>query len=345
MYVNIQVFADRARKYFLFGLFNFVVTIAISVVLVYQYPHTLIGPMWGRLLSGVLIFLLTFIYGLREFGIQLVFKATDALRKYSTPIVIFSLLTWVLGYINNYILNGLSTAKDVGVYDFALKCTLVIEYAGLGLLGTINPRIYQLWKKNGNTESTQEENRYYHAYSAVNILLIAVNMLVLPIVIKLFIRNEGYYESLIYLPVLLASFAFKGMYGMLVNPAFYFKKTKILPKVLLWSSIVQIASGVILIHYFDVWGAVWSFFLVKPLQIFFLWIEVRKIFRFRFNLVKMVGIPVGYMSIVILLTSLNVFQKWYPTVIQAFIAVIIIVFAYRNELIELPKLVKKQETV
>ena len=53
MYVNIQVFADRARKYFYFGLFNFIVTVLISTVLVYAYPGTLIGPMWGRLLSGV----------------------------------------------------------------------------------------------------------------------------------------------------------------------------------------------------------------------------------------------------------------------------------------------------
>ncbi|MBK9457452.1 MAG: hypothetical protein IPO24_18630 [Bacteroidetes bacterium] len=134
----------------------------------------------GRLISGVLIFLLTFIYGWKEFGITFNFKLLPEIRKYATPIVLFSLLTWVLGYINNYILNAFSTPADVGIYDFALKCTLVIEYAGLGITGAINPRIYQLWKKSNIAESSAEENRYYHVFSALNIIIIALNILLLP---------------------------------------------------------------------------------------------------------------------------------------------------------------------
>lgn len=337
MYVNIQIYADKARRYFWFGLFNFIVTIAISAFLVYKYPFSLVGPMWGRLLSGVLIFLLTFGFGLKEFGIRLVYKTGRLLREYSTPIVIFSLLTWVLGYINNYILNAFSTTADVGVYDFALKCTLVIEYAGLGLTGAINPRIFQLWKKNGNTESTQEENRYYHAYNAINILLIAMNVLFLPILIKIFVQNEGYYESIRYLPVLMSSFAFKGLYSMFVNPAFYFKKTKILPRVLLLTSLIQVLSGILLIKYLGIWGAVWSYFLVRPVQVFMLWLEIRKIYSFHFNIVKMIFIPVGYIICVILLTILNPFSDIFPIVIQAIIAFVAVLFVYRNESLALVK--------
>jgi O-antigen/teichoic acid export membrane protein len=331
MYVNIQVFADRARKYFYFGLFNFIVTVLISTVLVYAYPGTLIGPMWGRLLSGVLIFALSLGYGLREFGIRLQFDLAKEIRTYSTPIVIFSLLTWVLSYINNYILNALATPADVGVYDFALKCTLVIEYAGLGLLGTINPRIFQLWKKNGNMESTQEENRYYHALSAVNILLIAANVFILPFIIRTFVHNEEYYSSIQFIPVLCASFVFKGLYGMYVNPVFYFKKTKVLPVVLGVTALVQIISGIILVRYFGIWGAVWSFFLVRPV----LWLAARKIYRFRFNQFKLVIIPVLYAGAVVVLSNWSGMSEFTYLSTQLVIALALIFIAYKNELSQL----------
>ena len=342
MYVNIQVFADRARKYFWFGVFNLVVTVGISAWLVYTNPFTLVGPMWGRLLSGVCIFLLTFGFGLSEFGIRLAKGILGEVKKYSTPIVIFSLLTWVLGYINNYILNGLATAEDVGVFDFALKCTLVIEYAGIGLLGTINPRIYQMWKKNGNIESTPEENRYYHAFSAVNILIIAINVCMLPLLIRLFVRNADYYDSIQLLPILCASFVFKGLYGMLVNPVFYFKHTKVLPRVLFISAVIQVVAGVIMIKYFGIWGAVWSYFLVRPIQVLVLWWEVKTIFSFKFNAVKMIWMPLLQAAIIIGMFYWNPVNAWLAPVSQLVLAVLLILIVFRNELKSMPGLVLKK---
>lgn len=336
-YVNIQVFADRPIKYFLFGLFNFVVTIAISVILIYQFPFTLVGPMWGRLLSGVLIFLLTFIYGLKEFGIKFKFNLLPEIKSYATPVVLFSLLTWVLGYINNYILTGLATTSDVGVYDFALKCTLVIEYAGLGITGAINPRIYQLWKKSDQRISTPEENRYYHVYSALNILIIASNILLLPFIIKLFVSNEQYYASIQYLPVLCAAFVFKGLYTMYINPILFYKKTKALPVMLIVTAIVQIVSGIVFIKLFGLWGAVWSYFLVRPIQIILLRYAAREIFTFNYNSFKLFWVPLIYVAGVITMWQIQMPEN-FRYGIQFALAIVLISVAYRNEIKDLPGL-------
>ena len=339
-YVNIQIFSDKPVKYFLFGLFNFVVTVVISTLLVYEYAFTLVGPMWGRLISGVLIFFLTFIYGWKEFGISFNFKLLPQIRKYATPIVLFSLLTWVLGYINNYILNGFATAADVGVYDFALKCTLVIEYASLGITGAINPRIYQLWKKSGLAESSAEENRYYHVFSAMNIFIIALNIFLLPIIIRLFVSNEQYYDSIQYLTILCVAAVFKGLYIIFINPLFYFKQTRVLPKVLLISAAVQIISGIIMVNYFGILGAVWSFFLVRPIQVLLLWLEARKIYKFSFNIYKILVIPLVYTLAVVGLQELNVLTELAFGLAQLILAVVLILGIYRNELRQLPLLLK-----
>ena len=335
-YVNLQVFGDKPIKYFLFGLFNFAATVAISLTLIYQYPFELTGPMWGRFLSGVLIFLLTLFYSWKEFGISFRVPFFNELRNYTTPIVLFSLLTWVLGYINNFILKGLSSSADVGVYNFTITCTLLIEYASLGLLSTINPRIYKLWKSKSIRESSMEENKYNHVFSAFNILMIAINIMILPFIIRFFIK-EDFHASIEFIPIICASFVFRGLYNTLINPLYYFKKTQVLPKILLISAIIQVVSGIILIKYFGIWGAVWSYFLVKPVQLIFIWQESKKVFTFHFNLFKMVFMPILYCLTVILLSQIGNLTEIQVVVIQMVTALILVAFGYRRELWELKK--------
>lgn len=341
-YSNIQVFADKPVKYFFMGAFNFVVTVVISTILVYQYPYSLIGPMWGRLISGILIFLLSLVFVLKEFGISWDITIIPAIRKYCTPILFFGLLTWVLSYINNYIINAFETTTEVGVYDFAIKCTLLIEYAGYGILGTINPRIFRYWKEKNINQSTPEENRYHHVYSGFNILFIALNIIALPIIIRLFVTNEGYYDSINFIPILCVSFIFRGLNNMFINPIYFFKKTKKLPGILLVTAIIQIATGLAFTYNWGIEGAVWSYFLVKPIQVFFMWFGSKSIFNFRFNTVKMIIMPLVYAGSVILIWLLVDLSEFGKGLLQLGIAGILVALVYRKELMELPNILRSR---
>lgn len=339
MYVNVQIYADKPRKYFWFGLFNLIVTVGISTWLVYANPFTLIGPMWGRMLSGVLIFLLTFGYGLREYGIRLNPAHWKPVKAYSTPIVVFSLLTWVLGYINNYILNALATPADVGVYDFATKATILLEYLAIGVLGAITPRVFQLWKKDGANATLPEESRYYHAYSAVNVLAIAVLILLLPFVVKVFIHNEAYHVSIQYMPLLCLSFVFRPLQGLLLNPIYFQKKTQILPKQLVVTASVQIVSTCVFVLWFGVWGAVWGIALAKFIQIIILYRSVKPFYRLGINTLKMIYLPLIYFLVVMTLGFSGIEQKT-TGVVQLILACCLVISVYRKEVQLIPAMLR-----
>ena len=331
-FVNIQILRDKPVKYFLFGLFNFFVTVLISTILVIKNPESLIGPMYGRFISGVLIFVLTFGFTLVEVGLRF---TTTNLRKmitYCTPVFLFNVLGWVLIYINNYIINFYETTSAVGVYDFALKCILIIEYSGIGVLSTINPRIIQIYKKNGATVSSFEENKFHHVYSLFNLAFIALNILMLPYVIKLFVSNTAYYESIPLLPILCVSYVFRALYNLFWNPIIYFKKTSVLPKILIYTAAFQILTSVLLIKAFGLDGAVWSYFLVRPFQVILLWLQSRKFFTFNLNLIKMVWIPLGYSSLVIVIWAIFPSNYQILALIQFVAISSIAAFVYRKEL-------------
>ncbi len=208
-YINFLYYRQKPIRYFFFNLFNFIITITICAAGLYMYPQTLIGPLWGRLLSGIAIFLFAFFFFAKEYGIHYKPELLTGFHKYCLPVLGFLLLTWVMYYINNYIINAFETTADVGIYDFALKCTLLIEVVQVGLLGTINPKIYQIWKNKNIRSSTLEENRYHHVFTLLSVIFIALCIFILPLVVKLLVNNEEYYASFQYLPVLCAGYAFR----------------------------------------------------------------------------------------------------------------------------------------
>ena len=301
-YINFLFYRDMPSRHLWFNAFNFIVTVALCTIGVYRFPESLDGPIWGRLLSGLLIFLLAGVFFYREYGIRFRRSYLKNLHQFCFPVYLFMILGWVVFYINSFIINYFGTTADVGIFDFALKCVLLIDVAQTAIAQTINPRIYQIWTYNNLQRSTTGENRFHNVFSMFSILFIAGNVLVLPLIVKLFVQNESYYAVFQYLPVLCAAFAFRMIANIFYNPLMYFKKTGALPRAFAWSSLVQFVSCIVLLQFFGLWGAVWSFFISKIAVVFFTWLEGRKIFEFKINPYKMILLPVVY---AILVTALN----------------------------------------
>ena len=210
----------------------------------------------------------------------------------------------------------------------------------MGIAGAFNPRIYKNWKSKGELVSeSHEENRYYHVFSAVNILIISTTIFIVPYLIRLFVNNEQYYESLAYLPLLCAAFVFKSLHTIYLNPIMYFKRTNLLPTILVVTAVVQIISGIVLINLFGIWGAVWSYFLVRPIQVLLLRYKAKAFFRFSFNPIKIFWVPMFYVVGVIVLCSTNL-TEFEINAAQLAFAIILILFAYKNEIKALPGMFK-----
>ncbi|MFN3939997.1 MAG: lipopolysaccharide biosynthesis protein [Chitinophagales bacterium] len=341
-YINFLFYRNQPKKHFGFNLFNFAVTIVLSVGGLMLYPDSIAGPMWGRLLSGVAIFMLALFFFMREYGLYYDKSLLKGLHSFCVPVAGFYILTWALFYLNNYILNAFATAADVGIYDFALKCVLLIEITQTSIAQTLNPRIYDIWTKDKLRASTQDENRLHHVFTLLSVVMISLCILLLPLVVQLLVRNADYYQVFTYLPVLCISFVFRPMYNALFNVAIFYKKTIALPRVLFISSVIQIIAAVLLIQQFGIWGAVWSYVMVKPLQVILFWVEVRTLFAFQFNSYKIIWLPLFYSTFVILIfTVIDVLPMWQNAILQLVVAGGAVAYAFKNELPQIKGLLWK----
>jgi O-antigen/teichoic acid export membrane protein len=332
-YSNLLINQQRPIRFMWVSLFNFVITIAISLGGLYLYPGSLVGPMWGRFLSGVAIFLLALYFFAEEFGYKFTPRLLYSILPFCVPLLVFNLMTWVLSYIDRYIISNAMEARDVGVFDFAAKCALIIEFIQSGLAYSIGPKVFLLWKEKPLDETRAEVGRYYSAFTAINLLMIPTLVLAFPIVIPWIVHKAEYYDSFAYIQLLCVAFLFRVPIFMYSTPFYFFKKTRPIPVLF---SVIGITQGLVsyfLIHAYGLYGATAAILIVRPLQALLLYLWSRKIYTYKINPVKLFLLPAAYL--VLVLVAEIFFSHFRPVYVHAALCALVFLLVglvYRKEL-------------
>jgi O-antigen/teichoic acid export membrane protein len=337
-YTSLLINQQRPERFLWLNILNFIFTIVLSIVLLYAFPKTLYGPILGRLFPAFFVCSLSIFLLIKEFGFKARAYFLKNMVSFCIPVVVYLLFTWVVSYIDRFIIKDFLNLSYVGIYALAVKIAMLIDILQIGLANTMHPKIYTIWKDNSLKESTLEVNRYYNGFTAVTLLVIPVFMIAVPLVGPIFIKDPFFYRSFSFMTILCLGFATRGWYYMSLAPIFYFKKTKVLPKVLFITALFQIIVSFLLIRYFSLWGAVIANFAVKPFQAFMLYIESRKIFRFRINKWKLVYLPILF---IIMILSSEIFlgniNRIFIGLLQFFVTTTLVLLIYRRELLSMFK--------
>jgi len=332
-YTSLLINQQRPERFFWLNILNFTLTVVFSLVLLYAFPKTLYGPILGRLFPAIVACFLSVVLIIQEFGFSARKDFIRSMTDFCVPVVVYLLFVWVVSYIDRFIIRYYLDLAFVGIYALAVKIAMLIDILQIGLANTIHPKVYTIWKDHDLRASTPEVNRYYNGFTAITLLVIPVFMIAVPLAGPLVIKDPFFYRSFTFISLLCLGFATRGWYYMFLAPIFYFKKTKVLPRVLFFTALFQIIVSIVLIKYFSLWGAVIANFAVKPFQALMLFIESRKVFTFRINKWKLVYLPVLF---IIMILGSEIFLKDYNRiligVLQFMVTGTLVISVYRREL-------------
>jgi len=303
-YSNLLINQEKPMRFALVNLANFLMTIAFSLTGLFMFPETLIGPMWGRLLSGAGIFLIALLSLGKESVIRI--RLGDELKQalnFSLPLLIFFLFSWSISNIYPFIIKYFMTLQDVAILGLVIQFTLLVEFILNGLGSSIAPKIFGIIKDQDLKGSTPELNKYFSGFNAFALLLIPASTFFIPLILP-FLISKDYETSYIFLSVLNIGFASRGLYNYFLSPIYLFKKTSILPKMYLITAIFQIIISIILIKHFGIWGAVAANLFTKIIQNYLLYLGARKYFTFRFSTMKFIWLP-------LFVTTLIIFSEYF----------------------------------
>lgn len=333
-YSTLMIYRERPNPFLWSNTIHFILVVSISISGLYFFPQSLIGPIWGRFISAFATFAWAMIYFYSESRFKFDKTMLKRLLDYSAPLYIYSILYWVVANIDRYFILGILSEKEVAIFDFAIKMTLVIEFLQNGLSSAITPKVFKIWKSNNDKpEGSIDINKYFHVFALINIACLPLFYISIPLIVPHIVNNSDLYSSFDLLPVLFAGMISRIWYYYLITPVFYFKKTKILPIVFTFTAIFQVVSTYFLIKNEGIDGAVWANFFTKLIQVILLYLFVRKFYRFFVNYRKFILYPIIYMLILIVyelfFKQLNIY---YANIAHIIVLALLGFSFFRNEI-------------
>jgi O-antigen/teichoic acid export membrane protein len=290
---------SRQSRLFLYGnIINFFATIIISIGGLFLFPGTIVGPIYGRLLSGVIIFLIGHYIFVKNGVVTFDTSFLKEMKAFCIPYLLYALCGWILAGSDRYILLEFHIEiKSLNAYDLLLKCFFGIEFLQNSLSAVIFPRLYDIWAKNKENRTTPESNRYFNVFTVINIIQLILFCIFIPIVYKIFIRNATFYESERYIGVLAAGYALRSILNFYLATILFTKNISVIFKVFAFCTVFQLIFTVIAAKYYGLDGVIYVGLATKILQVILCMLFTKPIFKYEFNYFKIIAVPFIYIGI------------------------------------------------
>ena len=297
-YNNLLVHREKPWRYFWSNILNFVTTVGFSIAILEFYPGTLEGPLWGRLLSCLSIFLVSFSEITFTYGIAFDKKYLKPAWQFCFPLMITAIFQWILSYSDRYIIKPLLFNKEVAIFDLAVRCTLLVSFLLDGLSSAISPRLFSLLRETPDEKNLKEINKFYSGFNVVALILIPLNILILPLILPLFISSDKYLTAFLYFGIVGAGFLTRSIQNIFIFPIHVSRKTSRLIAINGIAAVLQIGLGYLMVRYFKLYGAAFTLNIVKVAILFLYMFYCKDLVNPKLNIKKMIWLPLAAMLII-----------------------------------------------
>jgi O-antigen/teichoic acid export membrane protein len=328
----VLIYKKQATQFLIYNIINFILTVLITVLGLKMYPNSLLGPIFGRLFSGLIIFLLGFYIFYKNGTFKFNKTYVKDILYFSIPYCGFVLFTWVITQVDRYVLQNKITLQDLNTFDLAIKCFFGIMFIQNSLMAVIFPKVFEYWAKSKELKTTTETNRYFNVFNSLNILMICSFYILLPMVYPLIIKNKKFYESDVYIGILGTTYVTQGIISLYMATIMFTKRLNVLLKIYGLSAIIQIILLFVLTKYFGLIGAIYSGIAVKLIQILLSKLFTKSIFMYEYNFYKIELLPYSFIIINIIQYNLVNTYNLYFYIIQLLFYLIITYFLFKNEI-------------
>ena len=301
------------------------------------YPDSLMGPVAGRCLPAVVAGVWALVRIFREFGMTFDFPLVRTTFSFNFYTFLYQFLQWVINYFDRIFMVFFLTLAQIGVYDFALKCLLIIEFILNGLHNSFYPKVVSSIMSQETKGSAADVNRYYHGFISVIMLLICSCILIFPWAIRIFIdlfaNKPGYQEAIRYIPYISLIYIFRAIRLFYAAPYGILKYTKPLSGIYITVSVIKIFLMWIAIDRYGLFGVIGASIVAAVVEIILLRVALTSRFRFQYNALKILVAPGALFLIILILEPL--FGRQAPDMVHLFYllsCLALLAWTYRKEI-------------
>lgn len=336
VYSSLLQSRERSVVYLWSNVFSFSIVAGLTIAGLHLFPGTLIGPVAGRAIAVLISVIWALIMTFREFGIHFNYRMLRKSFSYNRPAYLYQLQTWSMNYLDRMFLLFFVTTSEIGVYDFAMKCMLVIDFIISGLWNSFYPKVIgQVIAQSGQKHATIEINRYYHGLTGIIMLLVCLSIPGFMALIDTGLIKSGYEKSIQFMPLIGVTYLVRSARYYFVLPYAALKYSKPLPWIYLGISIPKICLMALFVSHYGVYAVIGSAIVCTGLEVFLLWWGVRDKFYFKMNMAKLILAPLLLALTMVIVFTLTGKTGYGIQSLYLLLCVALLGALYRNELKQL----------
>lgn len=333
VYSNLMQSREQPMAFLWSNLLLFTLIAGFTISGLYVFPNTLIGPIGGRMIAGAIVTGWVLVRVFSEFGVRFNFAQLKETFGFNYYTFIYQLQLWAVNYLDRFLMVLFLPLSDIGIYDFAMKCLVIIEYIMTGLYNSFYPKVVSTVMAQQKKETTVEINRYYHGLTAMVLLMITASILVLPFAVDLLREDKGYGEAVQYFPLIATLYLFKAMRLYFSMPYGILKETKLLALYYFIIALVKIGILLVVIKPFGINGVIATSIIASCIDLVILRVGIKAKFNFQFNVYKLVIMPLlVFITIVVAEPLFAKMYGWQIHLVYFMLAVSLLLWYYRNEI-------------
>jgi O-antigen/teichoic acid export membrane protein len=332
VYSNLAQSREKPEQFFWSNLSLFSLIVALTIGGLYFFPTTLVGPLGSRVISGGVAFAWVLYQIFRMYGFHFNYALLKGTFSYNHYTFIYQVFQWAINYLDRFVMIFFLPLSAIGLYDFAVKCLIGIEFIINGLHSSFLPKVVGTIMEQREKGSTVELNRYYHGLISVTMVIITVGIMTLPFIVGVLDSKGQYKEAIQYFPYIGVLFILKAIRLYFGLPYVLLKYTKPLSIIYFIVSAIKILVMIVLMQRFGVIGVVISSLVGAGLEIILLKVGLKGKFIFQYNRYKLIIVPLSLLAIVLILEPFTASMAWVMHLLYVIIVLILLLWVYRNEI-------------
>jgi len=258
----------------LLTLFNFCVTIYLVVMASMDWEGRLYAQNFVVILFAIISIYILIKRKYLSIGLNHDY-IVDAL-KYGVPLIPHALSTWIFFGFNILLISTVLGESDAGIYSVSMQFALIMSIINHALNRAIQPFFYEKLVDITNLQKAILVKYIYFGFISVIIIglfLILATGFIIDISIA-----EQFQDAKKYLPILILSAVFNGMYLLVNKFIFFVNKTYYLTFATICSAITHVIISVLLIHSIGVLGVAIATLMSSIIGFFITWMISSRIY-------------------------------------------------------------------
>ncbi len=290
------------------GLFTFLSTVKVIVQLSLNILFLVVlkqgvkGLLVGGLIASALVAVYFFVTVTAETRLRFSKKKLIQILTFGLPLVPANMATFVVNYIDRYLLNYYGSLRIVGIYSLSYKFGMLPQLLITGPFISIwIPKRLEIFR-------TKNAEEFYAVVSTYYFLLVCYAATAISVfsweIIKI-MADPIYIEAYRYIAMISFSYVFAGLVYQLNIGMHFMKKTKYISYINVSTAALNVILNLILIPRFHIWGAAISTLIAFAVRTVIYYIMNQKIYPIPFENQRMLKIAIGSALVYFLSTTVH----------------------------------------